>query len=103
MTRRTFTREFKREVAELITISGYTYAKACEAKGVGESALRRWVKQLNNELAGKTPVGAKAITDEQRELQRLKARICDLEEDNEILKKATALFASLSKAGKKPS
>lgn len=103
MTRRTFTREFKREAAELITISGYTYPRACEAKGVGESALRRWVKQLNNELAGKTPVGANAITDEQRELQRLKAHIRDLEEDNEILKKATALFASLSKTGKKPS
>ncbi len=97
MTRPTFSPEFKREAAELITLKHYSYPKACETRGISESALRRWVKRLEGELAGITPVGARAITEEQREIQRLKAKILDLEEDNEILKKATALFASMSK------
>jgi transposase len=99
----TFSLEFKREAAELITLKRYSYAKACEARGVSESALRRWVSQLRGALAGKTPVGAKAMTDDQQEVQRLRAQVLDLQEDNEILKKATALFASLSKTGNKPS
>ncbi len=98
-----FSSAFKREAAELVTIKHNSYAEACDMRGVSESALRRWVKQLRGELVGNTPVGAKAITDDHQEIQRLKAKILDLEEDNEILKKATALFASLSKTGKKPS
>lgn len=103
MTKPTFTATFKREAAELITLKNYSYTEACEARGISESALRRWVKQLNDELAGNTPLGARAITEEQREIQQLKAQIKDLEEDNEILKKATALFASMSKKNNKPS
>ena len=63
MTKPTFSDEFKREAAELITLKYYSYAKACEARGISESALRRWVKQLEGELAGITPVGARAITE----------------------------------------
>ncbi len=54
--------------------------------------LRNWVKQLNKELNGETPVGAKAITEEQRKVQRLEARVKQLEIEKEILKKATALL-----------
>lgn len=100
-TKPVFSSEFKRDAAELVTLKGFSYAAACESKGISESALRRWVKQLTSELAGNTPVGAKAITDEQREIQQLKAKILDLEEDNEILKKATALLATDFKTGRK--
>ncbi len=94
MARRTFTPEFKRETAELVTIKGYSLSKACDCSGVGPTALKRWVGQLEAELAGQTPVTAKAITAEHIEIQRLKAEIEDLQLDNEILKKATALLAS---------
>jgi transposase len=47
--RRTFTTKFKYEAAALVIDQGYTYPAACEAVGVGESALRRWVKQLTEE------------------------------------------------------
>lgn len=36
-----FSSEFKREAAELVTQKGYSIHKACEARGVSESALRR--------------------------------------------------------------
>lgn len=96
-----FTSEFKREAAELVIQKGYSIMKACEARGVSESALRRWVNQLKSELSGHTPEGAKALTAEHHEIQILKAKIRDLEEDNEILKKATALFAAHDKAKSK--
>ena len=101
MARRTFTPEFKRETVELVTIKGFSLSKACEYSGVGPTALRRWVAQLESELAGQTPVASKAITDEHREIQRLKAEVEDLKLDNEILKKATALLASDFRKDKK--
>ncbi len=99
MTRKrpTFTPEFKIEAAELVLDKNYSITKACEVRGVSESAMRRWVDQLRDERNGQTPVGAKALTPEHLEIQMLRAKIKDLEEDNEILKKATALFAAFEK------
>ena len=101
MPRRVFSSTFKRQTAELVTLKNYSYTKACTVSGVGESALRRWVKQLETELAGKTPEKATAITAEHLEIQQLRARIRDLEEDKEILKKATALLMSDARIGRK--
>ena len=89
----TFSREFKEDAACLVLDKNYTYKEACEAVGVGESALRRWVKQLASERQGVTPKG-KAITADQQEIQSLQARIKQLEWENMILKKATALVMS---------
>ena len=55
-------------------------------------AVRRWVDQVRKERLGSTPVGAKAITADQREIQRLKALLREKDLDIEILKKASALL-----------
>lgn len=88
-----FSTEFKEDAASLVLDKGYTYSEACEAVGVGNTALRRWVKQLSSERQGVTPKG-RAITSEQREVQVMQARIKQLEWENMILKKATALVMS---------
>ena len=53
----------------------------------------RWKKQYLAELGGQTPTSGKAMTPEQQEIQSLKKRLWRAKRDNEILKKATALFA----------
>ena len=70
-----FSPEFKREAAELVIDKGYSIYKACEARGVSESALRRWVDQLRNELTGETPESARALTAEHQEIQALKCLV----------------------------
>lgn len=89
----TFSSEFKADSAGLIVDKGYTYKEASTATGVGQSALRRWVTQLTQERQGITPKG-KAMTFEHQEVQQLNARIKQLEWENQILKKATALVMS---------
>ena len=91
--RRTFSPEFKREAAELVLQQSYSYPQACEAMGVGETALRRWVDQLSSERIGITPK-AKALTPDQQQIQALEKRIKRLELEKKILKKATALLMS---------
>ena len=85
--RRTFTQEFKREAANLVVVEKYTILDACKAMNVSESAMRKWVKQLEQEHVGITPT-AKALTPEQQEIQALRARVQRLEMEKDILKKA---------------
>lgn len=92
MKRRSFSREFKIDAAALILHQGYSYKEACESLGISDGALRNWVSQLKKEKSGHTPESRKALTDEHREIQQLKARVRQLETEKEILKKATALL-----------
>ncbi|SEH85342.1 transposase [Pseudomonas asplenii] len=89
--RRTFSAEFKREAAGLVLDQGYSHIEASRSLGVVESALRRWVNQLQQERNGVTPQ-SKALTPEQQKTQELEARIARLEREKSILKKATALL-----------
>ncbi|QGF98833.1 IS3-like element IS222 family transposase [Pseudomonas aeruginosa] len=84
--RRTFSAEFKREAAALVLDQGYSYIDACRSLGVVDSALRRWVKQLEAERQGVTPK-SKALTPEQQKIQELEARINRLEREKAIFKK----------------
>ncbi|WP_427193913.1 IS3 family transposase [Pseudomonas aeruginosa] len=84
--RRTFSAEFKREAAALVLDQGYSHIDACRSLGVVDSALRRWVKQLEAERQGVTPK-SKALTPEQQKIQELEARIDRLEREKAIFKK----------------
>ncbi len=53
--RRTFAPEFKREAACLVFGHGYSHPEAARSLGLVESALRRWVNQLQQERGGVTP------------------------------------------------
>ena len=50
--RRTFTPEFTREAACLVLDQGYSHTEAARSLGLVESALRRWVNQLQQERGG---------------------------------------------------
>ncbi|WP_130871445.1 IS3 family transposase [Pseudomonas bubulae] len=84
--RRSFSAEFKREAAGLVLDQGYSHIEASRSLGVVESALRRWVNQLQQERTGVTPQ-SKALTPEQQKIQELEARIARLEREKSIFKK----------------
>lgn len=91
--RRTFTTEFKHEAACLVLDKGYKLPEASRSLNVGETALRRWVQQLEAERGGATPT-SKALTPDQQRIQELERRVKRLELEKDILKKATALLMS---------
>jgi len=93
-SKNTYTTEFKQEAASLVLDNDYTITQASEAMGVSQSAMRRWVKQLEEERGGKTPQKCKAITQEQQQIQSLQKQVKRLEREKEILKKASALLMS---------
>ena len=71
--RRVFSAEFKREAADLILRENYSFIEASRSLSFGESALRRWVGQVQQERKGVTPQ-SKALTPEQQKIQELEAR-----------------------------
>ena len=91
--RRSFTPEFKFESASLVLDQGYSIPEASRSLDVGETALRRWVNQLEQERGGDTPK-SKAMTPEQKRIQELEKQVKRLEDEKRILKKATALLMS---------
>jgi transposase len=100
MTKRTkpnFTPEFRFECAQLVVDKGYSVLEMAKAMNVGKSLLDKWVRQLKNELNGLTSK-TMPLTPDQLEVRALKKRIDRIEEEKEILKKATALLMSYSLA-----
>ena len=93
--RRSFTREYKAEVVELIRKSGKSIGAVASELDLSETAVRRWVGQAEID-SGEGPVGALTTT-EREELAQLRKRVKTLEMEREILKKATAFFAKESK------
>lgn len=85
--------EQKLDYAKLMVHENYTNKKIMAISGAGPSAVTRWKKQYLAEINGQTPEAGKAMTPEQQEIQLLKKQLWRSQRDNEILKKATALFA----------
>lgn len=96
-TKRTFTPEFRLECAQLIVDKGYSYRQASEAMNVGSTTLESWVRQLRRERQDYALCHTH-YPDQQR-IRELEKQVRRLEEQNTILKKATALLMSDSLNG----
>jgi transposase-like protein len=84
--------EFKKNIVVLAQ-NGRTYNQLSRDYGVSHSAIATWIKQFTEvKLADDTILTAK-------EVERLRKRNAELEEENLILKKASAIFMQHSKLG----
>lgn len=90
--RRTFSAEFKLQVVQMIREQGLSVSDVCRDMKLGETAVRRWLTQANEEAAGRPGLG-KPLTAEQQRIRQLEAESKQLRGDVDILKKASAFFA----------
>ena len=88
-----FKPEFRLEVAQLVVDKGYSVREAAEAMNVGKSTVDKWARQLKSERDGVSPA-ATPLTEDKLKIRELEKRIRRIEEEKEILKKATALLMS---------
>lgn len=93
--RRQFSREFKVEAVKLITERGVSVRQASRDLGVGESLLRRWIRELSADPKQAFP-GQGLMKPEQAEIERLRKEVAKLKMERDILKKAAAFFAKES-------
>jgi transposase len=90
--RRVFDASFKLQVVEMIRSQGLSISRVCQDMKLGESAVRRWLAQLDAEQLGQPGIG-KPLTVEQQRIRQLDAENRQLRGDVDILKKASAFFA----------
>jgi transposase len=90
--RRVFDTTFKLEVVKLIKEQGLSVSQVCTDMSIGETAVRRWVKQVEAEQLGNSGIG-KPLTAEQKRIRQLELENRQLKSDNDLLKKASAFFA----------
>jgi len=87
--RRSFSKEFKAEVVELVRQPGNTAGGVARDLDLTETAVREWVKQADIDDGRRDGL----TTIEREELSRLRRENRRLQQDVEILKRATAFFA----------
>ncbi|GAB3890493.1 transposase [Kibdelosporangium lantanae] len=92
-SRRVFTPEFKAEIVELCQRGDRSLGQVARDFDLTETAVRAWVKQAELDAGTRTDGLTSAERDE---LAALRAENRRLREDNEILKRATIFFASMS-------
>lgn len=87
MSKSRYTDEFKQQVVDLFNSGSNTVSELSREYGVSTVTIYKWIKQLSpikisdtEEISGK----------DYAEMQK---RIAQLEMENDILKKATAIFA----------
>lgn len=90
--RRAFDANFKLTVVQMIKDQGLSVSQVCQDMNLGETAVRRWLKQVEAEQTGQSGIG-KPLTAEQQRIRQLEAEVRQLKTDNDILKKASAFFA----------
>ena len=90
--RRVFDASFKLQVVEMVRSQGLSIGQVCKDMNLGETALRRWVAQVEAEQLGQPGIG-KPLTAEQQRIRQLETENRQLRGDVEILKKASAFFA----------
>lgn len=92
MGKRHFSDEFKARAVEMVLGEGFTVPRACQALGIGETALRRWVQQRQSP---RLPAADSPVLDVEavrQENEQLKKRVAQLEQEQTLLKKSTAYF-----------
>jgi transposase-like protein len=92
-----FPKEFRADVIAVARQGDQSVAQVARSFGVSESCLQRWLKIADREdgLTGGTSaaVASSAGVDLEAENRELRKRAKQLEQENEILRRATAYFA----------
>ena len=83
-----YTEEFKIEAVKQITERNYPIGEVAKRLGCTTKSLYNWLERFGN----KNP-HYREITDQQKEIRELKAKLRRAEEERDILKKAAAYFA----------
>lgn len=93
MVRKQHSEDFKREAVKLALISGLPRDAIAEDLGIGKSTLGKWIAKYRRDQSDEHRTGADDA-DLRSELTRLRRENRVLREERDILKKATAFFAS---------
>src|SRR5574343_857025 len=90
ITRRKFSKEFKVEAVRLVQDRGVSVSQAARDLDVGETVLRRWIRELTADPVDSFP-GLGKMKPGQEEIARLQKEVAKLKMERDILKSRSVL------------
>lgn len=87
-----YDKEFKMQTVQMIQEEGKVVAQVARELGISENTLYRWIAEYK-ESGKQAFTGSGQLKPEDKAMRELQKRIRDLEEENDILKKAMHYFA----------
>ena len=93
--RKSYTPEFKLQAVKMVLEQKLAVAEVARRLDVSQSLLRLWKKAVLKDGSHAFP-GSGHLTPQEDEIRRLRAEVKRLVMERDILKKATAFFASQS-------
>ena len=90
-SRRRFDADYKRQVVHLIRQQRLSAGQASEKFNIHHTVLRRWLTEFDAEQTS-AGTGNPTVSEAER-IRALEERLSQLQSDNELLKRASALFA----------
>jgi transposase len=92
---KSYTKQFRQQAVKLVTERGYTMRHAARELGIPDTTLESWLKQIGWK---KEPILEAPLSEDPKvlaiQVRELRRQVKRLEMEKEILKKATAYFAS---------
>ena len=88
---KTYTEEFKKTIVELYEAGNKTKTELAREYGTSEGNVRAWIKKY-----GKIKTSTEEVTSND-EIIKMKKKMQEIETENEILKKALAIFSRQQK------
>ncbi|MCC6220804.1 MAG: transposase [Deltaproteobacteria bacterium] len=89
-SKRQFSNEYKQEAVKLVIEGGAKASEVARDLGIGVNTLYGWLNKARSGLLDPTSCESR----EAEEVKRLRKEVVKLKREREILKKATAFFAS---------
>jgi transposase len=89
-----YSAEFKERAVKLAVETDQPIAQTARDLGMNENTLHTWLSKYHRREAGQKQVNGEHVYEE---LKRLKKENARLKEEREVLKKATAYFAAISR------
>ena len=87
--RRSFSPEFKAQIVDLCGQPGRTLVSVCQEFDLGETAVRRWVRQAEIDDGVRPGV----TSGDAEEIARLRKQLREVTEERDILARAVGFFA----------
>ena len=86
--RRKFSKEFRNDVLNILRTGDKKVSELSKELGISEQVIYRWYKKSNGKEVGEEKVGG-----QEKELRELRAKLADITEERDILKKAVSIFS----------
>lgn len=87
--RRKYSKEFKEDVLNILKTGNKTVLEISKELGISDQIIYRWNKKSNVSSHPEE----RTVTEQEKELRELRAKLADVTEERDILKKAVSIFS----------